>query len=101
MKDTTNNPNTFQYKRQRKSKGSKPQKQIIFSYLKENTVTASMVCAETGIPQKSFCRRKRELEKAGLLWEVVKERCAITGCKAWFLTTDPDKVPNSNQLKMF
>ena len=101
MENTNNNPNTFRHKRQGKDTKNTTQLKVIFQYLQENTATASMVCAATGIPQKSFCRRKRDLEKAGRLWEVVKERCAVTGRKAWYLTTDADKVPNNNQLKIF
>jgi hypothetical protein len=60
-----------------------------------------MVSAETGIPQKNICRYKRDLEKSNRLWETEKKECKNTGFKAWYLTTDPSKAPNSNQLKMF
>ena len=79
----------------------KNQTQTIFLYLQDNTATASMVSAVTGIPQKNICRYKRDLEKAGLLWEVEKKHCKHTGFRAWYLTTCPSKQPKDNQLKMF
>ncbi len=75
------------------------QKKTIFEYLKENTATASMVTEATGIPQKSICRYKRDLELQGLLFEVTKKLCVKTGFKAWYLTTNPDLFPKSNQSK--
>ena len=68
------------------------QLQTIFHYLREHIATASMVSVETGIHRKSICRFKRELEQAGLLWEIVKTTCEITGYKAWYLTTNIEKV---------
>jgi hypothetical protein len=69
------------------------QLQTIFSYLQDHIATGSMVSNETGVPRRSICRYKRELERAGLLWETDKTMCEITGYKAWYLTTDPKKVP--------
>jgi hypothetical protein len=69
------------------------QLQTIFHFLQDNIATASMISSETGIPRRSICRYKRELELADLLWEITKTRCEITGFKAWYLTTDPDQVP--------
>lgn len=78
------------------------QLQTIFQYLQKHVATASSVAKETGIPQKNICRYKRDMEKAGHLWEVKKDRCRITGFKAWYLTTDPRKAPqNSTQLTLF
>ena len=53
---------------QGKNKHCYNQKKTIFEYLKLQTVTASMVADATGIPQKSICRYKRDLEKQGLLY---------------------------------
>jgi len=72
----------------------KSQLQIVVEHLKKNTATASMVTDQTGVPQKNICRYKRKLEKAGRIWEVEKKRCRKTGCRAWYLTTDPTKIPN-------
>ena len=86
---------------QGKIKQFQNQKKTIFEYLKSNTATASMVTEFTGIPQKSICRYKRDLEKQGLLYEVIKKHCKFTGFRAWYLTTNPELFPKSNQLKMF
>ncbi len=77
------------------------QYQTIFYYLSNRIATASMVSDETGIPQKNICRYKKDLEKRGLLKEVDKKECEKTGFKAWYITTNPDFFPVSNQLKMF
>jgi response regulator of citrate/malate metabolism len=74
---------------------------IIFHYLKNTIATATMVTEATGVPQKSICRYKRTLEKKGLLFEVEKRHCKITGFRAWYLTTDKSFIPITNQLKMF
>ena len=80
----------------------KNQEQTIFQYLKENIATASMIADATGIYQKNICRYKRDLEKAGQLWEIAKATCKKTGFKAWYLTTDTSKAPNSSrQLNLF
>lgn len=70
------------------------QKENIFRYLQEYTATNSMISYATGIPKRSICKYKRNLEKSGLLWEIEKTYCKITGFKAWYLTTDPGKDPN-------
>jgi hypothetical protein len=77
------------------------QKQTIYNYLKLHTATASMVASATGVPQKSICRYKRQLELQGLLFEVGKKHCSLTCFRASYLTTNPDLFPKSNQLKMF
>jgi predicted HTH transcriptional regulator len=86
---------------QGKFKQFQNQKKTIFEYLKSNTATASMITEFTGIPQKSICRYKRDLEKQGLLYEVIKKHCKFTGFRAWYLTTNPELFPKSNQLTMF
>lgn len=77
------------------------QMQTIFEYLKVKTATASMVTEATGVPQKSICRYKRDLEKRGLLYEVEKKHCEKTGFRAWYLTTDKSKMPFTNQITIF
>ncbi len=78
------------------------QLQTIFEYLRKNVATASMVADATGIYQKNICRYKRDLEKAGRLWELNKAVCKKTGFKSWYLTTDPQKAPkHSLQLTLF
>ena len=88
-------------KRQNKYTLSTTQLKTIFEYLQNHTATASMTAEATGIPQKSICRYKRDLEKRGLLCEVRKGFCELTKFRAWYLTTNPDLFPKSNQLKMF
>ena len=70
------------------SKTKKTQLQTIFHYLQEYTATASMISKATGIPQKNICRYKKDLEKKGLLKEVAKRKCRLTGFPAWYLSTD-------------
>ncbi|HRP55236.1 hypothetical protein [Agriterribacter sp.] len=98
-----NNRNNPQHKRQ--SEGNTPfsQLQTIFQYLQEHIATASMVTDATGVPQKCITRYKRDLEKAGRIWELEKKPCKKTGFKAWYLTTDPDKAPKQllTQLNLF
>jgi len=88
----TSSPRNLQ---SRLSKDTTPptQLQTIFSYLQDHIATGSMISNETGVPRRSICRYKRELEQAGLLWETDKTKCEITGYKAWYLTTDPSQVP--------
>lgn len=94
---------TPQHKRQGKDTPPRTQLQTIFYFLQEHIATASMVSDATGIYQKNICRYKRDLEKAGRLWETEKKPCKKTGFKAWYLTTNPDKAPNFfvNQLSLF
>lgn len=88
-------------KKQGKDSEHNTQLQTIFHFLKSNIATASMVSDATGIPQKNICRYKRDLEQAGLLWEVSKSYCQLTGFKAWYLTTNPCLVSSPKQLKIF
>jgi hypothetical protein len=74
---------------------------MIFEYLRVNVAIASMIEDATGVKQKNICRYKRNLEKSGRLWEVVKTCCKRTGCKDWYLTTNPDLAPEQSQLTVF
>jgi len=78
----------------------KTQLQTIFEYLQSHIATASMVTAETGVPQKCITRYKRDLEQAGLLWETEKKPCKATGFKAWFLTTNPHLAPKGKSIQL-
>lgn len=69
------------------------QLQRFYNYLQNHIATASMVADATGIPQKCLTRYKRDLEKAGRLWEVKRTLCQKTGFKAFYLTTNPDNAP--------
>jgi len=98
-----NNTNNPQHKRQGEGSAPLTQLQTIFRYLQGHIATSSMIADETGIYQKNICRYKRDLEKAGRLWEVEKKLCKKTGFRAWYLTTNPDKAPKhlSSQLNLF
>lgn len=91
MENQTND----QLKGQDKDREYTTQIQVFHEYLKVHTETATQVSEATGIPQKNICRYKRELEEAGLLWEVEKVFCPSTGYEAYTLTTDPDKAPSN------
>lgn len=71
------------------------------AYLRRNTATSTMVATALGIYRPSTCRFKRWAEKAGQLWEVCKGVCAVTGYRASYLTTDPDKAPANPQTSLF
>ena len=90
-------------KRQFKDTNWISQLQTISTYLESHIATASMITAATGVPQKCITRYKKDLEKKGKLWEIIKTTCKETGFKAWYLTTDKSKAPISftNQLNLF
>ena len=98
----TNHINSPLHKRQGKNTVSQNQLKTIFHYLSEHIATASMISDATGVPQKNICRYKRDLEKAGQLWEIEKRYCEKTGFRAWYLTTNPENAPKiSTQLNLF
>jgi|GEM_PF-4787184 len=76
-------------------KVAQSQIKTIFQYLFENEATASMVAQATGIYQKNICRYKRDLEKSNRIFETKKGLCKVTGFKAWYLTTNPDRLKGS------
>jgi len=90
MSSNTHTPETFVFS-QNKDKTKAPfktQEKTIFHFLQHHTATASMVSKYTGIPQKNICRYKRDLEQRGLLFEVEKKLCKVTGFRAMYLTTN-------------
>jgi hypothetical protein len=97
----SNQLNSPLHKRQGKDTDFKSQLKTIFQYLQEHIATASMVSAATGIPHKNICRYKRDLEKAGRLWEIEKKLCKQTSFKALYLTTNHEQAPFNNQLNLF
>ncbi len=97
-----NNRLNAQHKGQGKGSKKPNQLETIFSYLQKHVATASMVSNATGVPQKNICRYKRDLEKAKKLQQLKKAKCQKTGCKAYYLTTDPSKFKDgSTQLNLF
>lgn len=103
MVKTLKTPSNSLHKEQSKDNRHSTQLKTIFQYLQENVATASMVTDATGVPQKCITRYKRDLEKAGNLWEVTKTYCKKTGFKAWYLTTNPKNAPSNSftQLNLF
>jgi len=88
-------------KSQSKDTTAKNQLQNIFQYLSKHVATATMVSIETGVPQKNICRYKKNLENRGLLKEIEKKECKVTGFKAWYITTNPELFKVTNQLNLF
>jgi len=101
MKNNINTPDNLLRIDSDKDNYKRTQLKTIFEYLQNNIATASMVTDATGITQKNICRYKRDLEKAGRLCEIEKKLCKKTGFKAWYLTTNPDLFPKSNQINLF
>jgi Mn-dependent DtxR family transcriptional regulator len=85
----------LQQKRQRKAN----ELDAVYEYLQNNVATATMTATALNIYRPSLCRRKRTLEKAGLLVEVKNAYCKVTKCKAAYLTTNPQWFPIQSQLK--
>ena len=63
--------------------------------------TMLMVSNETGILRANICRYVRTFRQSDNIAEVKKDLCKISNHRAGFLTTNPDKFPQSNQLKMW
>lgn len=101
MSTTNTHSQSFNGLEQGKDTNFKAQEKRYFEYLKIHIATNSMVTNATGIPQKNLTRFKRDLEKQGLLYEIEKKLCKKTGFRAWYLTTNPELFPKSNQLKKF
>jgi len=53
------------------------------------------------IPLQTVCWEIGELRKADAVAVARKGRCAISGKWVEYLTTDPDKFPQSNQLTLW
>lgn len=89
-------------KKQSKSRKSKTQIQKVFDFLSKRSATSTMVSKSTGIPQKNICRYKVMLQNQGLLREIEKRPCKITGLYAWYISCDPERFPISDkQLNLF
>ena len=74
------------------------QTQTIFEYWHNHIATAAMVSKATGIPHKNICRYKRDMEKAGKLFEIRKAICQHTGFPAWYCTTNLELVEKANEV---
>lgn len=102
MKDKNQNHGVKSFEKGRtQDNNHTTQLKTIFNYLQNNVATATMVYKATGVPQKCITRYKRDLEKKGLLAEIKRQRCKITNHWAWYITTNQNLFPKSNQLKTF
>ena len=66
------------------------QTQRFYEFLFTVATSCSHASAMLQIPQKTLCRRKRELELSGLLMVIGKIKCPITGRMVQKITTNPD-----------
>lgn len=71
------------------------------AYLRKNTATCTMACVALNIYRPNGTRFKRWAQQAGVLWELHKGICAVTGHPAWYLTTNPDHKPKDPQTSLF
>ena len=83
---------------QNKGKKSQAQLKALSAYLRRNTVSRWMAAIALNIPLQSVCFAIGELRDSDSVAVAKKGRCAISGRFVEFLTTDPDKFPQSNQL---
>lgn len=82
-------------KQQSKDNDFKAQEKRYFEYLKNHIATNSMVSKALNIPQKNLTRYKRYFEKRGMLKELYRKFCKLTGFRASYLTTNPDLMRKS------
>jgi hypothetical protein len=68
------------------TKDFEAEKKRVLEYLKENTATASQVSIALDIWRPNMCRHKKQLQDAGLLVELYKDKCPVTHFKAAYLT---------------
>lgn len=101
MNKTQTNSGNNLCTRQDKDTKNQTQASRFYHLLNDKALTCTQASEILGEPQKSLCRTKRRLEKAGMLWVAGLVRCPVTNYYAQRLTTNPDLVPMSNQLKLF
>lgn len=97
----TQTPESFDEDIQDKTTVFQTQYEKFREYLSKHTATAEMVAKELDIYHANLCRYKRKLQKAGKLVEVYKAHCKVTRFRAWYLSTDPEKIPQDSQLNLF
>lgn len=69
------------------------QTKVYFQYLQNHIATNSMASKALNIPHKNLCRYKRELQDAGVLFEVYKGICKLTKFRATYLCTNKALLP--------
>lgn len=98
LNSTGKHPNTLQPK----DNSFRSQLQTIFHYLIGQVVSASQVLSEAQVPIRPITCHKRDLAKDRKFWEVVKEKCRVSGFKVWFLTIDHENARSlTNQLTLW
>lgn len=80
--------------KQSKNTYFKYEKQRFLNFLQKNIATCSMASKATGIPHKNLCRYKESLYNAGLVVELFKSKCQVTGWPATYLTANPEFIEN-------
>ena len=91
MKNTNNNPNAFQHKRQGKDKHFQQQRIRIFKAFQSNPKTMLMVAIETGILRANICRFIAKWQKVNQIHLVRKGLCNISKHRAgYYSTSKPD-----------
>lgn len=91
MKTGTPFRNSFDYRQDKDTTDYLISTQIML-YLWNQDATVSMLAYATGWPKQTIRWYTWGLEKSGLLWKVERAYCKISGRRAWYLTTNPDKA---------
>jgi hypothetical protein len=88
---TTPFQNSFYHGRHDKSKCKQFEAELkrVRKYLSTHTATSTMVAVALNIYRPNLCRHKGILKKEGVLIELYKATCKITGFEASYLTCDP------------
>ncbi len=95
MENHDNNPN----KRQSKDNGFEAQMKIVFKAFYEQPKTMLMVSNETGILRANICRYVAKWRQFNRIEPVKTDYCKITKHLAYYLTTNQNLFPKSNQCK--
>jgi hypothetical protein len=82
------------------SKKREAQARRLYAYLRKHTVGRWMAAEAVGMPLQSVCWEVGQLRRANAVAVVRKDRCTISGEWVEYITTDPDKFPQSQQLQL-
>lgn len=91
----------FEVKSKPKGNTRAAQAKRLRNYLKRHTVGRWMAAKALRIPLQTVCWIVGDLREADAVAVARKGRCAISGKWVEYLTTDPDKFPQSNQLTLW
>lgn len=73
----------------------------VHEFLRHHDATRLMVSIQLGIYQANICRYVRDMVKRRAAGVVRVAPCRITGERAEYLTTDPNRIPPDSQLGLF